>query len=133
MMAGITFMAAYVNSTVNKYIDVGIDLDEALIIAFVPIVSIPGFVGDKFQFEIFIFRKFVMLECTFATFCNRCFKYRIQFFLWNDKPVGQQLESFRNCSLTRKQAIELSNETLVILFIKHWCCSAEEVFGFIVK
>ena len=47
-------MASYINSTVNKNIDIRIDLDQAGIISLVPIISIPGFVIDILQSERFI-------------------------------------------------------------------------------
>lgn len=56
MMSGITFMTAYVNSTINKNINVGIDLNHALKITLIPIVSTPWFIGYKFKPEIFRMR-----------------------------------------------------------------------------
>jgi hypothetical protein len=66
-------MAANVNDIVDEDVKVGVDLDQAFIISFIPVVSSPGFIGNKFQVENFSIRQFEILLRTSSAFCNRRF------------------------------------------------------------
>ncbi len=70
-------MAAHIDRAVDKDLEIGVDLYDALVISFVPVVAAPGFIGYIFQFKIFIGRQLVMGQCTFAAFGNGCFKNSI--------------------------------------------------------
>jgi hypothetical protein len=67
-------VAAYINCPVDEYLQVGIDLDDTLVISFVPVVTTPWFISNVFELEIFVRWKLVMSESSFPAFSNRCFK-----------------------------------------------------------
>ena len=56
MMARITLMTAYINCFFNKNGKVGIDLDKTIVISFIPVITIPGFIVYKLKLKAFLFR-----------------------------------------------------------------------------
>ena len=63
-------MTSNINDVVDKDVKVGVDLDQALIISFIPVVSSPGLISDKLKVEAFIIRQFKMLSGALPAFCD---------------------------------------------------------------
>ena len=78
-------------SQINRAIDVdrqiGIYLNDAVIIPLVPIITAPWFIGDVFDAEIFIGRQFDVGERSFATRLDRELKNRVQLVFGNHERL----------------------------------------------
>ena len=53
-MAGITFVAGKVQGSIDVDGQIGIDLDQAVVPALVPVVAAPRLVGDVLNLEILV-------------------------------------------------------------------------------
>jgi len=62
MMAGIALVAAKIDGAADEDRQIGVDLDQALILALIIIIAAPALAGDKFHFEIFALRQVEILR-----------------------------------------------------------------------
>ena len=92
-------MAPHIYGSFNKYSGIGIDLNQAGVIAFIPIISTPGLILYIFYSECFSFRQTIIGFSAFSCFGYGSFKNGIQFIFRNDEAVSKILESILNSPL----------------------------------
>src|SRR5687767_6777887 len=133
MMSRITFMGSNVNGAINKNVEISVDLDEACIIPFIPIVSVPWLIRYIFKRKLFFLRQLKMLLRTSPAFLNSCFKNNIQFIFWNNKPVGQCLKSFLHSAYSGNERIQFGNQPIEMLLIINRSSYTEQFLRFFIK
>ena len=60
MVTGITFVCGEIDCAINVNGQIGVHLNYTVVVAFVPVVAAPRFVGDVFDGESFIRRELDM-------------------------------------------------------------------------
>ena len=91
-MAGIAFVTSYINDIVDKDVEIGVDLDQTVIISLIPVVSSPRLVRDKFQVETFIIGQFKMQLRALPAFRDSSLNDRIKFSWRNHETFCQLLQ-----------------------------------------
>src|SRR5436305_3709016 len=81
MMAGVTFVRREIDGAIDVRWQIGIHLNHAVEIAFVPIVTPPWVIGHVLDGETLVRRKSNMRLRPGATFLDRRLKHGIEFFL----------------------------------------------------
>src|SRR5919204_2817008 len=84
-MAGITFVRCQVDCAIDVDRQIGVDLNYAMEISFVPIVPAPWFIGHVLDRETLVRRQRNVRQSPGATFLDRELKHRIEFFLRDHK------------------------------------------------
>ena len=121
MVTGVALVRGQIDGPINVDRQIGVHLDDAAIIALVPIVTAPRFIGDVFNCEIFVRRQLDVRECAFATRLDRELKDSVQFVFWNHERPAPVLVTLQERSLTRKFRFELGEDFLEMRFKKPGC------------
>ena len=122
---------------INRAIDIdrqiGIHLNDAVIIPLVPIIAAPRFIGDVFNAEIFIGRQFDVGERAFATRFDRELKHSVQLVLGNHERLPPLLVTLQERSVTGKFRLELGKDFLKMSFRKTGCNGVIKSLRFFVE
>src|SRR5260370_37573023 len=84
-MTGITFVRREIDCAIDVGWQIGIHLNHAVEIAFVPIVTAPRLIGHILDRETLVRRKRHMRQRAGTTFLDRELKHGIELFLRNQK------------------------------------------------
>ena len=87
-MTGITFVRREIDRAIDEDGQIGIHLNHAMEIAFVPIVTAPRLIAHVLDAETLVRRKRNVRQCPGAAFLDRELKHGIEFFLRNHKRLA---------------------------------------------
>ena len=89
VMAGITFVAAELDRAVYEDRQIGVDLDQTLIAALIPILGAPAVAGHKLNLEVLVGGQLYMSERTPAALGDRGAHDGVESITWNDIPIAK--------------------------------------------
>src|SRR5438094_8545761 len=100
-MAGITFVRREIDRAIDVDGQIGIHLNYAVKIAFVPIVTAPRFIGHVLDDETLVRRKRHVRQRPGAAFLDRSLIHVIKFFLRHYKRLPPMLVTLPQRTLPR--------------------------------
>src|SRR6476646_9928884 len=99
-MTGITFVCRQIDRAIDEGWQIGIHLNYAMEIAFVPIVTAPRLIGHVLDSETLVRRKRHVGQRPSSAFLDRELKNRVEFFLRNHEWLSPFLVIFvSNCAI----------------------------------
>ena len=107
MVARISLVAGQIDRAIDVDRKVGVDLDQAVVIALVPVVAAPRLVGDVLDSERFAGRKLYVGQCPAAAFGNRAIEDALQPVLRDDELLPVGVEAFDERAVARQQPRQL--------------------------
>src|SRR5688572_30718096 len=106
MVAGVTLMARQVDRPVDGDRQVGVYLDEALVVALIPVVSAPRFVFDVLDPELLTGRKLHVPQSARLAFRQCSPENRVEFRGRNDELPAIALVPLAHGSIAGKQCAQ---------------------------
>ena len=116
-MSRITFVAGEIDGAIDVDRQIGIDLDEAAIVALKPVVAAPRLVRHVFDRERFVRRQRDVLQRARAAAVDGRFEDGVEFVFRNNEVFFVRVEAIGDRAFARQLAIELAREIFEIRFV----------------
>ena len=129
----IALVAAEVHRAVDAPGEIGIELNQALRIALVPVVAGPGFVGDVLHRVRLTFGKLDELECAASALLGRRFENFREFVGRDLELAAKRVDTDRQLVVARKQCVDFGEYGVEMCSVIVRCTYAEQSFRFLVK
>ena len=113
VVAGIAFVAAQIDSAAEADRQIGVDLDEAAIIALIIIVAGPALAGDEFQRECLALRQRNVLDGAAAAFGDGGAHHRIQPVVRDDERVLEGVHAIGERSVAGGEPFDPGEDRVV--------------------
>src|SRR5436190_24071438 len=119
-MTGITFVRREIDRAIDVVRQIGVHLNHAMEIAFVPIVSAPRLIGHVLDGETLVRRKRNVRPRPGAAFLDSELKHGIEFFLRNHKRLPPFLVALPQRTLAWNLCLQLANDLDKMRIRKSW-------------
>ena len=115
VVAGVTLVTGEIDGAVDVDREVGVDLDEAVEAALVPVVATPGFVGDVLDLETLVRREVDVEAGLLASLLDRGAEDGVELVDGNDELVAEGLVAGDEAPLAGQEGLELIEDGLEVL------------------
>ena len=101
-------MTGEIDRAIDEDRQLGVDLDQAVEPALVPVVAAPGLPGDVFQLELLARGKRQMRDRARAALGDRGLEHDVKLVARNNHPLTKRLDAIRQSARSRYQGLEAS-------------------------
>ena len=133
VMSRVAFVAREVDRAVDVNRQIGIHLDQASIVALIPVVAAPRLVGDVFDGEAFVRRKRHVLQGSLTARRDRGLKYRVELLARNHERPPPGVVARGQRALSREPLVQRIED---LLKVRRGVCRGDcvvERFGLLVE
>jgi hypothetical protein len=113
MMAGIALVAAEIDRTRHPYRQVGVDLDQAVGVALVPVIAGPTLARDELEIEALLLREGDMLDCAGAAFGGGGAHHRFNLARRDDVAILEGIDPLPERTRARHQRLDLRQHRII--------------------